>query len=337
MFKKAMITALILWTGQLMAIPTLTGKPTIVEPNLLDWGRDRAPSKADLSEPTSNRIHDFHADIKHCDLVISTSGNYHMVMTPYLYNEFLPMYPNLGTWFATTSPPISLDHLESGELTIGNLSSECLPTVAIGPKKVMDRLIDKDLIIGEPIPIIKNQGNVILVRKGNPKNIESVWDLGRDDVVVTSSNPFTEPGSFGNYSNSLYNIAKNEFNDVSAEILFNQVYNSEIRNKWVSGKRIHHREVPQRIADGDADATIIFYHLAKYIKDRFPDKFDIIPLGGSIEHPKPVPGNKVGTLYIARTTAAQSGKKGRYAHKVIKGFQSAEFTQLLEKHGLKRP
>jgi len=62
--------------------------------------------------------------------------------------------------------------------------------------------------VGEPIPIFRNRGNVILVRAGNPKGIRSLWDLGRDDVRVETSNPETEGFSFDNDVMSLYHLAR---------------------------------------------------------------------------------------------------------------------------------
>ncbi len=315
------------------AIPHLTNGPRIIAPDLLDWGVDQPASRADLSEPTANRINDIHSNMTQCDIVLSTSGNYHMALSELWYNMFLPQQPKMGSWLYTTSPPISLEHAKAGELSVGNWRTECAPTVAVGPKGVMIKLRAASLVQGAPEPIIQNQGNVLLVAKGNPKNIRTIADLARDDVVLVTSNPNTEPGSFGNYQQSIYNILRHSSSEQLASQLTQKIFSD---GKWVSGKRIHHREVPQIIADGDADAGMMFYHLARWVQQRFPAQFDIVPLGGTIKKPAAVMGNKIGTLYVVRIGAV--GAKSRALRDdLIRLLKGPQFSRILSKHGLKRP
>lgn len=289
-------TVLLTTNTSFAGVPEITGRPTIDKPQLLEWPLDRPITdpkeylKTDLSEPTANNINDLHANISKCDdinIVLSTAGNYHMALRELWYDHYLPNNSDLiGNWFYTTSPPISPDQIEKEMLTFGNIRLECRPIIAVGPQGLMNSLKKKKFIDEDAdIKVIKNQGNVILVKKGNPKNIKTIWDLGRKDIKVVTSNPDTETGSFGNYSSSIYNIALND-NDKpagwTAERLFNSIFNSEKQFnehpskhknqsnhrkhiKWLAGKRIHHREVPWSIAYGQADAGLIFYHLALYM------------------------------------------------------------------------
>jgi len=336
MKKTILFITLLFASASLFAIPAITHKPVLVAPNILDWGTDRPHAPVDLSEPTSNRIHDIHSDVKNCDIVLSTSGNYHMALSEIWYGHFLKNNPRIRNWIYTTSPPVSFEHIQSGELSAGNWRTACRPDVAVGPGNLMDKLRSARLVKGEPIPFIQNQGNVLLVRAGNPKGIQSIWDLGRDDVRVVTSNPDSEPGSFGNYSNSIFNIAKNEGSESSANALFNRIFNNDIK-KWVSGHRIHHREVPQAILDGHADAGMMFYHLALYIRNRFPDKFDVVPLGGSVEAPMPLAGNKISTLYVARIKGRAHFRSNILRENLISKLLSDDFTDILQKYGLTRP
>jgi len=336
MKKTILSISLLLASNTLFAIPSITHKPELVSPDILDWGVDRSPASVDLTEPTSNRISDIHTEVNNCDIVLSTSGNYHMALSEIWYDHFLKNNPRIGNWIYTTSPPVSFEHTQAGELSAGNWRTSCRPDVAVGPIKLMNKLQDARLIKGDPIPFIQNQGNVLLVRAGNPKNINTIWDLGRDDVRVVTSNPDSEPGSFGNYANSIFNIAKNDDSEVSAEALFNSIFDGD-GDKWVAGHRIHHREVPQAIIDGHADAGMMFYHLALYIKNRFPTEFDIVPLGGSVESPEPLAGNKVGTLYVARIKGRTRFGSYKLREYLIAKFLSEDFTEILHKYGLVRP
>jgi hypothetical protein len=331
-------------SGTVFSAPNISGSPTIDSPPVLEWPRDRPTGTPDLTEPTSNRLWDLHAEIGECDLVLSTNGNYHMALRELWYDHFLPEakgVADIKNWFYSTSPPISPEQIANQSLTFGNLHSSCTPSVAVGPKKLIQKLIDAGVVEGDPIPVIENQGNVILVKKGNPKKIRTVWDLGRPDVRVVTSNPYNEKGSFGNYSNTIYNIASNnpgEQKNKSADDLFNDIFNKQwAKNKWLSGARIHHREVPWSIAYGKADAGPFFYHLAKYAVEQFPDKFEIVPLGGTTQQPKPLTGNRIAKFFLVKIKGDWSEATLKSRELLIKGYLSPEFTKILKKHGLKRP
>ena len=339
------------------AVPPITGKPVTVSPKeLLDWPQDIPQSTPYLTEPTSNRVNDLHGEIKDCDIVLTTGGNYHMALRDLWRDYYLPTYGKklgLRNWFYTTSPPVSPAQFKTSSVQFGNFGADCAPQVAVGPKGIMDKLVAEGATAGKQVPILKNYGNVILIRKGNPKNIHSIWDLGRPDVSVVTPNPNNEKGAFGNFSGSIYNIAANDKNPpagMTADKLFNAIFNNPAaqkgtaenkRPKWVVGKRIMHREQPFMVTNGYADAGVIFYHLARYMTETFPDKFDWVPLGGTKEAPMPVAGNKIG-VFKAVLLKAPAGKhwtkkQKAAANALMKAYKTDEFTKILEKHGLRRP
>lgn len=333
-----------------IAAPKIIGNPHIVTPEmLLDWPEDFPGSTSYLTEPTSNRLSDLHGAIGDCDIVLSTAGNYHMALRE-LWQVYLDKYANdlgIKTWYYTTSPPIAPAQISNKTVQFGNLNLNCIPQVAVGPKKLIAKLTDMGITDGKPVKIVKNFGNVIFVKKGNPKNIKSVWDLGRPDVTLVTPNPKMEAGSFGNFSGSIYEIAKNDANPpagMTAEKLFDTIFNSNQDDcgagkkcKWVSGKRIMHREQPWAVASGEADAGFIFYHLALYFTQVFPDKFEIVPLGGTADEPAPVNGNKVGVLQAVRIKGDWSDKQKKAQEKLMSALQSDDFTDILKTHGIRRP
>jgi hypothetical protein len=327
-------------------VPAITGSPTIDSPKLLEWPKDNPAAVPDLTEPTSNRLWDFHASIDECEMVLSTAGNYHMALRDLWFDEYLPNFApaNLKNWYYTTSPPISPDQIANGTLTIANLTANCVPQIAVGPGSLMNTLEAMTDANGNPvteggrIPIIRNQGNVILVKKGNPKNIQDIFDLGNENVRVVTSNPFNEKGSFGNYSSSIFNIAAAQAGTAAATDLFNSIFNSSSpEKKWLSGARIHHREVPWSIAHGKADAGLMFYHLAKFAVDSFPDKFEIVPLGGTAENPDPVAGNRIATLFAIKIVGNWSPTQIAARDALLDAFASNAFTAILNQYGLVRP
>jgi len=342
--------ALLVIASSVFAVPKITGKPVIVSPDLLLWPSEYPGVKPYLTEPTANRLSDLHGQVGRCDLVLSTAGNYHMALRE-LWASFLKENEkalDIKTWYYTTSPPISPAQITNKALQFGNLNLTCVPQVAVGPKKLMAKLAKLGLMDGKPVKIIKNYGNVIIVKKGNPKKIKSVWDLGRADVTLVTPNPKMEAGSFGNFSGTIYNVAKNDPKppkDMTAEKLFDSIFNVEQKGctkagkkcSWVSGKRIMHREQPWAIYSGNADAGVIFYHLALYFVNSFPDQFEIIPLGGTAKEPKPVKGNKVGVLQAVKIKGAWSKNQKAAQEKLMQAFSADAFTKSLVKHGIRRP
>ena len=62
----------------------------------------------------------------------------------------------------------------------------------------------------------RSQGNVYLVRAGNPKGIRGVADLLRPDVVPFMSNPDAEAASYGVYRETMLATARVRGLDVGA-------------------------------------------------------------------------------------------------------------------------
>lgn len=98
-----------------------------------------------------------------------------------------------------------------------------------------------------------------------------------------------------------------------------------------------HREQPWAISAGKADAGVIFYHLALYFVRTFPEQFEIVPLGDSVDHPQPLAGNRVTVLQAARIRFDWNEKQALAQAKLIEAFQSEAFTTILVRHGLRRP
>ncbi|MEM9272844.1 MAG: substrate-binding domain-containing protein [Cyanobacteria bacterium P01_F01_bin.143] len=310
--------------AQSVSIPEITTEPVVLGRETLKWptegGNDLIPPRPsnypDLTGE-ANTLDDWHMQTSadDWDLLVSTSGNFYRFLNVFFRQTYLPDNPVVknGQWGYSTSPPVSIPQLENGgRLTIGNMEIRGLPMVVMGPKPIMNAVIKGGSNDGEPAKMLSNFGNVLLVPAGNPKEIRDIWDLGRDDVRVVTSNPANEAGSFDNYRSSIFHIAFREVEADTGDInaaskeasqLFNQVFNpvnNRDRQKWVVGDRIHHRDLPQALADGDADVGIIFYHLAQTAIEAHPGLFEIVPLGGTVDNPQPLPGNRVATMQAIR-------------------------------------
>lgn len=342
-FLVLLFSVFVLSSAAYAGMPKITGKPVIDTPSILEWPLDNGMATPSLHNPTSNALYDLHGKLDSCDLVLSTEGNYHMALHdvwPLVLAKFKddPLHNALYT----TSPPVVVPQMEKGLVQFDNLTVNCRPSVAVGNKTVMDKLIAAGLADGNPRPLYEDRGDVILVKNGNPKHIASIWDLGKKGIRIVTPNPDLEPGAYKNYRDAIYNIAMADPKPPkhwTAEKLINRIFNgaSGDKYKWLAGARIHHRDEPWSVAYGRADAAVILYHLGRYTKESFPKIFDIVSLGGTFDDPQPVDGTKIGTRFVVALKGGWTPRQKAAQDALIDTLMSEDFTRALESHGLKRP
>ena len=168
----------------------------------------------------------------------------------------------------------------------------------------------------------KSLGNVLLVRKGNPKNIRNIEDLLREDVNLFMSNPETEKASYQVYYDSLIALCTEKGIDASSLNTKNLVY----------GERIHHREAPQAIYSTKADVAIVYYHLALRYCRIFPQEFEFITLGGTKENPHPGKANLCTEYHVGLLNNAENSNA---AKQFVEFLLSDEGKSIYQSHGLK--
>lgn len=324
-------------------MPKITGKPVIDIPSMLEWPLDNGVATPSLHNPTSNILYDLHGKLDSCDLVFSTEGNYHMALHdvwPLMLAKFKE--DPLHNAMYTTSPPVVVPQMEKGLLQFDNLTMNCRPSVSVGNKGLMDKLIAAGLADGDPRPLYEDRGDLILVKKGNPKRITSVWDLGKKGIRLVTPNPDLEPGAYKSYRDAIYNIAKEDPKppkNWTADKLINTIFNgaSGDKYKWLAGARIHHRDEPWSVAYGRADAAVILYHLGRYTKESFPDTFDVVSLGGTFDDPQPLAGTKIGTRFVVALKGGWTPRQKAAQVALIDTLMSDDFSAALVRHGLQRP
>ncbi len=292
----------------------------------LDWPEEQAGVDAKYfrwAQPGSNICLDFHGDPVQAQLVVFSDGNHHMALRDCL-DLFLGQNKDLsGIFYATTPPGPIVNMLRTGGLQMGNLIISVSPHVFISPPEVLDNLVADRFMSGH-VPFVQNQGNVLLVKKGNPKHIFKVSDLMQGDIRLFLSNPDTEKASFTAYYNTLKAMA--------SEQTANPGFPDEkiAQGQVLFGKGIHHREAPQAVAEGSADVAVVFYHLTLRYLRIFPDLFDVVPLGGSVEKPEPLPGNVIGKTHIGLV-----GDGGVWGRRLISFLGSKQAMEIYQHHGLR--
>ncbi len=287
----------------------------------LDWPAEQArPADAEprWSQPRSNISLDFHGDPRRARLVVFSDGNHHMALEECL-QRFLAAHPQVeDVFYATTPPAVLLRWLEAGCLHLGNLCLSLKPHLFISPPKILDRVVASGRAPGHA-PFMRSRGNVLLVRAGNPKKIRAVTDLARPDVRLFLSNPETETASYEVYAETLRGLARRA--GVEGDFL------SKVHA--VYGKRIHHREAPQALADERADAAMLYYHLALRYTRIFPGRFEIVPLDGAPENA--TAENVLSRFHLALVDGG--GEWGAAARNFLLG---SEAVAIYARHGLAR-
>jgi hypothetical protein len=276
-----------------------------------------------FAAPGSNLVLDFHGDAATAGLAVFSDGNHHMALEASV-RAFLTANPDVGDVFYTTTPPMPLvDALKGDGLVLGNLRISRMPDVFIGPGNILNDLVDTGFMTRH-VPFAESRGNVILVRKGNPKGITSIMDLLSDDVTVACSNPVTEKASYLVYEEAARNLAQESGADEDAIV----AKLSTAGPKTIHSQIIHHREVPELIGAGHADAAVIYYHLALRYTRIFPDIFEFVDiaevLSGKRSSANPTTRYHIGLV-------ADGGKWGEH---FVSFMQGKTVQGLYNDHGL---
>ena len=274
-------------------------------------------------EAGSNICLDFHGDPLRARLVVLSDGNHHMALREALA-AFLAQHPAVDDVFYSTTPPrVALQWLAAGHVDVGNLRLSLKPHVMIGPPPVLDQAVAEGYMTAYR-PFMRSRGVALLVRKGNPKRIAGAADLLRDGVKLFLSNPQTEKQSWGIYRQALGQLAVAE--GVSLGFL-DHAPGPPDPAKLLYGEAIHHREAPQMLADGRADAAAVFYHLALRYQRIFPELFDFV---------QPAVWARDDQGEIGRTDCGLVGDGGSWGNALLEFVATDTVTQIYRSHGLDR-
>lgn len=368
----AISTLFLLNSNSVFAVPPVTGEPIIVQHlGKVDWPQEDAVSTPYLTQLAANDINDLHGDLT-CDLIITTPGNYHMALRDAMKGRTDLGHVGLQKQASalnisvcwSTSPPVGPQQIQAEDLQFKNIHVTGRPALAMGPGKVMKKMIAKGLVDKKSSKaFMKNRGNVILVRADKKDDIKNICDLG-GDLRVATPHPKLEKGSFGNFSGTIYNVAKKNKLGCDADKLFNGIFSQNASRidtsafanpydiedvldvfeddvKWVASSRIMHRDIPYALCHNEADAAVIFYHQARYLKKTLGKtacKLEIVPMGGTEVAPAPMSGNKVGKLFIAKVKGKFSPKVKK-ARDLVYNFMTTSpiWKTILNEHGMDFP
>ncbi len=270
----------------------------------LDLGKDK-PNQIYL--PGSNLVFDFHGDPCKAELTIVMEGNQFMVIPDLLEAFFAFVGRRLNCFYVTLPPPRFRGVLKGEPLTVGNLVLSLNPQIVMAPPEFMAK-VEGEVIA--PKTFMKNKGVVLIVKRGNPKNINGPEDLLRPEVRIAISNPKTEVNSFHSYLAALSHVP-GLAEKIEKEALFSRL--------------IHHREVPALVYHGLADVAPLYFHFAYYYQNPrfFPE-----PLFDYLSFPEGEKG--VSTYQVALVKGHEKDELARAWYEFL---GTAEARDIYAQHG----
>jgi hypothetical protein len=288
----------------------------------LDWPREGARDMDGnrFVQSSSNICLDLHGDPVAARLTVFSDGNHHMALEQALQMFIAKQPESVDIFYATTPPRVIVEALDAGGFTLGNLRIAAQPHVFISPPAVLDRLTARGVMKAH-VPFVASRGNVLLVRKGNPRHIRGIADLMRLDVTIFLSNPVTETLSYESYAGTLRRIAERMKIDLD-------FLDGKPHPRLIYGESVHHREAPQAVADERADAAVVFHHLGLRYTRVFPDIFEVVQLTTAGERD---PGQVRTATHIGLV-----GDGGEWGAQLLTFLLSESVAGIYRYHGLDR-
>jgi ABC-type molybdate transport system substrate-binding protein len=194
-----------------------------------------------------DNIPDIHGDPCDAKLVIFIGGNQFFVL-PQLIAAFEEQHPELkGHIFYETLPPgiLRKQIAANDAITLGNLTIQVKPDVYEAGARVLKQMEQANQVKG----VVQYATNdlEIMIPAANPKNIQSLKDLGRADVALSMPNPEWE---------GVANQIASSLRKAGGDSLYQAVYQDKVKNGKTVLTEIHHRQTPMRIMSGRADAGV---------------------------------------------------------------------------------
>ena len=210
-------------------------------------------SKLNFTIPGIDNVPDLYGDIIDPQLVIFFAGNQFMCIDD-LIIAFKKEYPQYKRVFAETLPPgILAQQIKEESLVIGNMRIHLKPDVYTAGKS---RISQTPKWFSHTEPYTKNK-LAIMVRKGNPQNIQGLKDLGWDNLRISMPNPEWE--GIGKRIEEAYVKA-------GGEDLKNKIMADKVKDSTTFLTHIHHRQSPMRILYDQSDAAPVWISEVHYQK-----------------------------------------------------------------------
>ena len=199
---------------------------------------------------------DFHGDPIDPKLVLYVGGNYYFLM-PLLVKAFVDDHPAFAgrIYWETLPPGLLLDQIKAGGIvTSGNMTWKVPADVYLASMEAVTHAISEELLVAPAIPYVTNT-LTIMVPRGNPANIRGLRDLGAPGVRLSMPNPAFE---------GVARQIQASLTKAGGPKLEEEVYGAKVKDQTTFLTRIHHRQTPELLLQGHADAGVVWQSEARY-------------------------------------------------------------------------
>jgi len=217
-------------------------------------------------------------------LVIFTEGNHLMAL---LGDEIVGALPSwarsqsqhadldLDNVVVVTLPqPVVVQMIRTGGIALGNLTLEVsrksgfYPDIVMAGADPLRELRKLGAIEPQARYFSRNRGPALLVRKGNPLGIRVLTDVVRTGARIALPNA-DEEAARARYRGALDGLIGKSAADA--------VFALEVSH-FPGRLGIVHRDLPEMVSRGYADAAFTQYHLISYWTRIFPGRFELVPI-----------------------------------------------------------
>ena len=265
----------------------------------------------------SDRAEDLHhlGIAQKADLVLFMAGNQFMAMQE-IVSAFKTLYPDIKKIYYETLPPgLELKQILAEGAIFQESVLNVYPDIYSSVNLEAMRLLEKEGHIRQAdYHLYLHNRLTLMVPRGNPAEITSVSDLGRDEVRISQPDPDNE--------DIAYHII-----DMYRQAGGNELVNRIMKKKRAHGSTIftvvHHRETPQRLAEKTVDVGPVWATEALHARSN-QQAVDVIEPGAELDQRDNI------NYYICRL---QKAPHPQNAQKFIDFILSETCQKIYKKYG----
>ncbi|MDR6737678.1 substrate-binding domain-containing protein [Sphingobacterium sp. 2149] len=210
-------------------------------------------SALNFTVPGIDNIPDLYGDIENPQLTVFFAGNQFMVVDD-LLASFKKEYPQYERIFVETLPPgILAKQIKGGSITIGNLRLTHKPDIYTASKRAINEMAD----YFSYTQVYCYNNICLMVPAGNPGNVSTLNDLGKENIRISMPNPQWE---------GIGEQIKASYKKAGGEQLVKKIMEDKVKDGSTYLTKIHHRESPMRILYNQADAAPVWTSEVVYQK-----------------------------------------------------------------------
>ncbi len=213
------------------------------------------------------------------DLTLFMAGNQFMTMGEIIY-EFQDKYPDIKKIFYETLPPgLELKQILSGGAVFKGKTLHVRPDIYTSVNEKGMKVLEKSGFIKKnDYHLYLHNRLTLMAPKGNPAKIESVLDMGRDDVRISQPDPENEDIAF--HIMDMYRQA-------GGEDLVRRIMEEKRAEGTTIFTIVHHRETPLRILKKTVDVGPVWITEVIHAKSSGL-RFDVVEPGEDLDQRKEI-------------------------------------------------